>query len=87
MNNQQVNIVNEDYIPEEMQSKPKIPRTPIPFDELEKVKKENDLIRKSMQIRVNEEANIKKRKPVHEDKKSPVSSYINYRLRKYHLIC
>jgi hypothetical protein len=54
-------------MPIEMQSKPKIPRTPIPSDELEEVRKENELIKKSIQIRVNEEANIKKRRVMDED--------------------
>lgn len=56
-------------VPTAMQSKPKIPRTPIPDDKLEKIRKENELIRQSMQIRVNEEANIKKRKAMPENKR------------------
>eukprot|EP00826_Nyctotherus_ovalis_P008741 TRINITY_DN1226_c0_g3_i6.p1 TRINITY_DN1226_c0_g3~~TRINITY_DN1226_c0_g3_i6.p1 ORF type:complete len:697 (-),score=219.60 TRINITY_DN1226_c0_g3_i6:239-2329(-) len=50
-------------VPLEMESRPKIPRTPIPEEKLEKVKKENEKIRKnSMHVYINEEANIKKQK-------------------------
>lgn len=50
-------------VPLEMESRPKIPRTPIPEEKLEKVKKENERIRKnSMHVYINEEANIKKQR-------------------------
>ena len=54
---------DEDGVPREMESRPKIPRTPIPEETLEKVKKENEELKKNaMHVYNNEEANVKKQK-------------------------
>ncbi len=53
-------------VPSAMQSRPKIPRTPIPSEKLEQVKKENAMIRQNaVHVYVNESANLKKQKIVH----------------------
>lgn len=54
---------SNERVPTAMQSRPKIPRTPIPEEKLEQAKKENELFRKqALHIYVNEGANLKKRK-------------------------
>jgi len=56
-------VNDEDGVPREMESRPKIPRTPIPEETLERVKKENEELKKNaMHIYTNEEANLKKQK-------------------------
>ena len=65
--------VKREKVPTGMQSKPLIPRTPIPMEKLEQGKKENELIRQSLNIRLNEEAKIKKRKQIPEENKSSVN--------------
>ncbi len=53
-------------VPIAMQSRPKIPRTPIPTEKLEQVKKENEVLRQyAVHVYVNENANIKKQKIAH----------------------
>ena len=48
-------------IPSAMKARPKIPRTPIPLDKLEQVKKQNEeILRNAVYIQKNEGANKKK---------------------------
>jgi hypothetical protein len=80
----------EEGVPREMESRPKIPRTPIPEETLVRVKKENEELKKNaMHVYRNEEANVKKQKMMRrykppqtaqrKNKDHPVNTYESIR--------
>lgn len=58
---------DEERVPTAMQSRPKIPRTPLPEDKLKQAQRENQLLKNNaIHVYVNQQANVKKQKMIQQ---------------------